>query len=102
MGLDSSALILGIIPGVRFAASIATPCVQRVIDHHAVHEHRVVVREIPGQAKRYGQKASALRGEFQPVGIRAAHDHGQVSQAGIVQLVLIEERVEAAFLVDMR
>ena len=68
---------------VALPTSVAAPRIQRVIHHHAVRQHLVVVGEVARQAKGDGQQAGRLGGEVKPVSVGGAHDDGEVLQAGV-------------------
>ena len=57
-----------------FRPGVAAPGVERVVHHHAVFEHLVVVREVGRQAERDREQARRLRRQVEPGGVGAAHD----------------------------
>ena len=59
-------------------------------------EHFVVIRVAAKQPQRNGVKPRRLGREIQPGRVRATDDFGELGQSGIIELVLLEEGVEAA------
>ena len=57
-----------------FRPAATAPGVERVVHHHAVLEHRMVVCEIRREPERQREQARRLRREFGPRRIGAAHD----------------------------
>src|SRR6188472_4825116 len=45
-------------PVVGFGLEAAAPGVERVVQHHAVPEHFMIVRKVRGQAQRDGEQAA--------------------------------------------
>jgi len=59
---------------MRFILPLLAPEVERVVHHHAMAQHLVVVRKAPRQAQRNGGEARGLGREIEPGRVRAAHD----------------------------
>ena len=79
----------------------AAPRVQAGVDRHRVGEHFVIVGESAREAQRGCQQACALGCEVVPVGVGAAHDHGEHVEGGIAQAEILDQRIEAATLAAM-
>jgi hypothetical protein len=62
--------------------ALPAPRIQRVVHHHAVARHLVVVGEGQRQAERDGVQAGGLRREVQARGVGAAHDRGELCKVG--------------------
>ena len=86
--------------GSRPAAT--APGVERVVHHHAVLQHRLVVGEIGRQAERDRQQSGRLRCQVGSRRVGAADDDRQPVERRFVQLVVVKERVEAALFTVMR
>src|SRR5690242_19839523 len=78
-----SLTVRGRIPGVDLVLAALAPRVERVVHHHAVLEHLVVVRVLPREPQRDCREAARLRREIQPRGVRAAHDDCELRERGI-------------------
>ena len=78
------------------------PGVERVVHHHAVREHGVVVREIGRKPERKREQAGRLWGQLEPRRIGAAHDQRQRVERMVLDAVDLEKRVEAAELALVR
>src|SRR5258706_13485936 len=61
-------------PVVLFVTYVTAPRVQRVVDHHPVLQHRMVVGEIVRQAERNREQSGGLRRQLQLARVGAAHD----------------------------
>src|SRR5689334_13500407 len=61
-------------PIMGFTLQGPAPGVERVVHHHAVREHGVVVRKIGRETERKGEKAGGLWGQLEPRRIGAAYD----------------------------
>ena len=68
-------------PVVRFRLEIATPGIERVVHHHAVPEHFVIVRKVRGQAERDGEQAAALRGQIVAGRVGSSDDLGEMVES---------------------
>src|SRR5712692_2545014 len=88
-------------PVVRLRLETATPAVERVVDHHAVHQHLVIIGKVGGEAERDGEQAAALRGQIVPGGIGAAHDRREVVERRIGDPVDAQEGIERAAIAFM-
>src|SRR3954466_8703774 len=85
-------------PVVRFRLESATPGVERVVHHHAVPKHFVIVRKVRGQAERDGEQAAALRGQIVSGRVGASDDLGQMVESRILDAVDAQDGVERAAL----
>ena len=54
----------------------------------------MIIREYGRKAERDGKQARGLRRELRPAGIRTAHDHRQLGQGRIGQLVALQKGIE--------
>src|SRR5450631_3223894 len=90
--------LLSIVPAMPLAPCMATPRIQGIVHYQSVFQHCVVIGKVVRQAQRDRQQSGALRCQTETVGVRAAHDDGQISQRRIGQAVLLEKGIEAAFL----
>src|SRR5215510_6797370 len=89
-------------PVVGLRLQLAAPGVERVVHHHAVTEHLVIVGKVRGQPQRDGEQAAALRGQVVARGVGAAHDRGEMVERGILDAVDAQDGVERAALAFMR
>src|SRR5215471_11166074 len=71
-------------PIVRLRLKAAAPGIERVVHHHPVFEHFVVVRKVRGEAERDREQAAALRREVVARGIGAAHDFREMVEGRIL------------------
>src|SRR3954469_19076025 len=85
-------------PVVRFRLKIATPGIERVVHHHAVPEHLVVVREVGGQTQRDGEQTAALRAQIVSRRVSASDDLGQMVKSRILDAVEAQDGIERAAL----
>ena len=72
------------------------PRVECVVHHEAVFQLFVIITEVVRQTERDRQQSRALRSEIEPVCIGTSHDDRQIEQCRIGEVVLLEDRVEAA------
>jgi len=86
---------------VCFVLQSCAPGVQGVVNDEPVTQHFVVVSYRRGEAERNGIEACGLRSQVEPRRVRTANDCGQPRQGRVVELVLLEEGIEAAKLADM-
>jgi hypothetical protein len=86
----------------RPADSLLAPGVERVVHHHALLQHLVVVLEIARQPERDRREAGGLRREIEPRRVGAAHDDREVRERRIAQAVVLEKGIEAAELAVVR
>jgi len=77
---------------------VPAPGIERVVDHHAVPQHFVVIREVERQALGDGQQAGGLLCQMRRAAVGAAHDQGELQECGVGQTVLVYEGVEAALI----
>ena len=63
--------------------SLLAPRVQRVVHHHPVLQHFMIVWKIARQAERHGGQPRSLGREVEPRRIRTADDHREPLQRGI-------------------
>src|SRR5260370_18211330 len=82
--------------------AIAAPGVKRVVHHHAVLEHRIVVPEVGREPERQGEQAWRLRRELEMCGVGPAHDQRERAEGRVVDGVNIEKRIETAQLTVMQ
>ena len=87
---------------MRFRLESATPGVERVVHHHAVPEHFVIVRKVRGQAERDGEQAAALRGQIVSGRVGPSDDLGQMVESRILDAVDAQDGVERASLAFVR
>src|SRR5260221_1423481 len=73
-----------------------TPVVERVIDDHALREHRVIVGEIDLESLRDGKQPRRLRCQIGTPRIGTAYDQGEAIECRIGDLVDADEGIEAA------
>src|SRR5258708_14161313 len=64
-----------------------TPAVERVIDDHALREHRVIVGEIDLESLRDGKQPRRLRCQIGTPRIGTAYDQGEAIERRIVDLL---------------
>src|SRR5260370_8418633 len=76
--------------------AIAAPGVKRVVHHHAVLEHRMVVREVGREPERQREQAWRLRRELEMCGVGPAHDQRERAEGRAVAGVNLEKRTETA------
>src|SRR6476646_9810188 len=88
-------------PVVGFRLEIAAPGIKRVVHHHAVPEHFMIIRKIRGQAERDGEQAAALRGQIVARRVGASDYFGQMVQSRIFDAVDAQDGVERAALAFM-
>ena len=69
------------------ALAITAPSIKRVIHHHAVFEHCMVVREVGGETERQRQQSWRLRREIEPRGIGAADDQRERAERRVIDPV---------------
>src|SRR5215469_8023113 len=93
--------ITGRRPVMRLALEPRAPGIERVVHHHAVAQHLVVIGEDVREAERERIEAGRLRREVEPRGVGAANDNRKLLQRRVLQLVFREEGIEAAALADM-
>jgi hypothetical protein len=74
----------------------SAPCVERVINDHSSPQQLMIIREYGRKAERDGKQARGLRRELRPAGIRTAHDHRQLGQGWIDQLIALQKGIETA------
>ena len=86
---------------MRLRLEIATPPVECVIDHHAVTQHLVVIREIGGKAERNSEQTTALRREIVPRCVSPAYYDRKTLQGRVVELILRQKSIEGAQLADV-
>src|SRR3954463_15511597 len=89
-------------PVVRFRLESATPGVERVVHHHAMSEHFVIVRKVRGQTERDGEQAAALRGQIVSGRLGPSDDLGQMVESRILDAVDAQDGVERAALAFVR
>src|SRR5260370_42097916 len=89
-------------PVMGLTVAIAAPGVKRVVHHHAVLEHRMVVREVGREPERQREQAWRLRRELQMCGVGPAHDQRERAEGRVVDGVNLEKRIETAQLTVMR
>src|SRR5947207_2356277 len=75
---------------VGFALQRPAPRIERVVHHHTVLEHRVVVGEIGGKTERQRKQTRRLRGKFETRGIGASDDQGQRVERRVLDAVDLE------------
>lgn len=63
-----------------FRLARAAPCVKRIVDHHPMIEHFVVIREVVRQPEREREQSSGLRSKIQSRGIGAPNDDCKLGQ----------------------
>src|SRR5262249_6900798 len=85
-------------PIVRLRLKAAAPGIERVVHHHPVFEHFVIVGKVRGEAERDREQPAALRGEVMARGIGAAHDFRQVVEGRILDAVDAHDGIEGAAL----
>src|SRR4029453_2195765 len=85
-------------PVVRFRLQLAAPGIERVVHHHAVAEHFVIVGKVRGQPQRNGEQAATLRGQVVARGVGAAYDLCKMVERGILDAVDAQDSVERAAL----
>ena len=90
------------IPAVRLALGFAAPRVERVVDEHSPLQHRVIVGEHRRQSERHGEETRRLRREVERRRVGGADDGRERVERRVGELVLPDERVEAAFGPDVR
>src|SRR6185369_6437997 len=89
------------VPRMRFAARMTAPSIQRIVDHHAVFQHLVVVAIQVRQPERNRQQPWGLWRQVGPRRIGASHDNGELGERRIIEAILAQERIETAQLADM-
>lgn len=67
---------------MRFTLAVLAPGIKRVVHHHAVPEHLVIISEVLQQAKRERIQTRRLRREVKPGGAGPAHGDGKLPKAG--------------------
>jgi hypothetical protein len=80
---------------------LATPRVERVIDHQPVTQHLVVIGKIRRQSERYRIKPIALRSEVAPRCISTAHDRSQTVEGRVLDFEDADNGVEGTVVADM-
>src|SRR6266705_268674 len=90
------------IPRVHFVLPRLAPRVERVVHHHAVLQHLVVVGEVARETEGDRGEPGRLRREVQVRGIRSADDKGELTKRGIRQAVVLQKSVEAAVIALVR
>src|SRR5438445_4798679 len=83
------------VPRVHFLLSFLAPGVERVVHHHAVLQHLVVVLEIARKTEGHRRQAGRLRREIKPRGVGTPYDDRELLERRIGQPVVLEESVEA-------
>src|SRR6266545_7484870 len=83
-------------PIVRLGLKTAAPGVERVVNHHAVLQHLVIIGKICRKPKRDCEQAAALRRQIVARGVGAADDRGKVVERRIGDTEDAQERVERA------
>lgn len=79
------------------------PHIERVVKHHAVLQHLVVIGEQAGKTKRHSRQPGCLRRKVEPRRIGSAYDRRQARECWIaVEGVVLDEGVEAAQISVMR
>src|SRR5258708_13589458 len=61
----------------------------------------MIVRYRRREAERNGIEAGGFRSQVEARGIRTANDHSELRQGRIIELVLLEEGIEAAQIADV-
>ena len=74
----------------------SAPRVERVVNDHPMLQQLVIIREYGRKAERRGKQARGLWRELRPTGVRTAHDHRQLGQGRICQLIALQKRIETA------
>src|SRR5262249_5492646 len=89
-------------PAVRLVLTVYAPGIQRVVHHHPVPQHLMILAEVVRQAQRDREQAWSFWRQVQTRGVRATHDDCELRQCRIGEVVLLQERVEAASLTIVR
>ena len=78
-----------------FVLEVPTPRVERIVDDHALIEHRMVIRVVGRQPERDCVQARRFRCQIMPGCIGATHDQRQFLESRILKIVMLQEGVEA-------
>ena len=89
------------IPGMAFAARLAQPRVQRIVDDEPMPQLHMVVLEESREPERNRQQSGALGFRLELIGIGTANYARKLPERGISQLILVNERIEAAAWTDV-
>src|SRR5262245_12600322 len=83
-------------PIVRLRLKTAAPGIERVVHHHPVFEHFVIVGKVRGEPERDREQAAALRGEIVARCIGASHDCREMVEGRILDAVDAHDGIEGA------
>src|SRR3981189_471040 len=89
-------------PVVRLSLKIAAPGIERVVHHHPVREHFVIIGKVCRKPQRDREQAAALRGQIVARGIGTPDDGRQMIESGILDAIDAQDRVEGAALALVR
>ena len=87
---------------MRLVVQRTAPSIERVVHHHALLQHRLIVGEVGGQAERDREQPRGLRRNLGSRGIRTANDDRQPIERRLVQPVVVKEGIEAALFAVVR
>ena len=84
-----------------FALGRDHPGIERVVDHKAMPQHGVIVRNVDREPQRNRKQSGCLRGKVHAVGIGAPDDVCDPGKRRVGQAIILDEGVEGAALAPM-
>ena len=86
---------------MRFALSGDEPAIECVVDHEAVPQHGVIIRNVDRKPQRNRKQTGRLRGKLHTVGIGTPDDRCNPAERWIGEMIILDKGVEGAALAAM-